>query len=239
MSSLQNLLERSRTPHDGRIQLVQRALAGGATIEQAHRGNRNRPLVPGPAVSHQRACARVERPPVELTAEMLAEAKRAGFSDRQIGADSGNARGRRTATAACAWRSSGLQDRRHLRCGICRRDPVPLLDVRRGERSRTTRPTGRHHSRKRAQPHRSGDRVRLLVRSRRTDLARCGLRDGDGQLQSRDGVDRLRHQRSPLLRTAHASKTFLRSSMPSVRSVRSPVSSSNWAVKPHSVWRSG
>jgi hypothetical protein len=54
------------------------------------------------------------------------------------------------------------------------------------------------------QPHRPGHRVRLLLRARQLRPARRRLRDRDGQLQPGDGVDRLRHVRSPLLRAAHA-----------------------------------
>ena len=56
----------------------------------------------------------------------------------------------------------------------------------------------------RAQPHRPGDRVRLLLRARRDDRARVRPRRGDDQLQPRDGLDRLRHLRPPLLRAADA-----------------------------------
>ncbi|MGC4084068.1 MAG: hypothetical protein QM736_18650 [Vicinamibacterales bacterium] len=48
-----------------------------------------------------------------------------------------------------------------------------------------------------------GDRVRLLLLSRRLRLPRGRPRDGDGELQPRNGVDRLRHRRSPVLRAAH------------------------------------
>ena len=56
----------------------------------------------------------------------------------------------------------------------------------------------------RAQPHRPGDRVRLLLRARGDDRARLRPRRGDGQLQPRDGLDRLRHLRPPVLRAADA-----------------------------------
>ena len=55
-----------------------------------------------------------------------------------------------------------------------------------------------------AQPHRPGHRVRLLLRARRDDRPRVGPRRGDGQLQPRDGLDRLRHLRPPVLRAADA-----------------------------------
>ena len=53
------------------------------------------------------------------------------------------------------------------------------------------------------EPHRPGHRVRLLLRPGGAQLPRAGLRGGHGQLQSRDGLDRLRHGRPALLRAAH------------------------------------
>ena len=58
------------------------------------------------------------------------------------------------------------------------------------------------HPRRRAEPDRPGDRVRLLLRARGDDRARARPRRGDGQLQPGDRLDRLRHLRSPLLRAA-------------------------------------
>ena len=60
------------------------------------------------------------------------------------------------------------------------------------------------HPRRRPEPHRPGHRVRLLLLPRLLRAARSGLRKHHGQLQSRNGVDRLRHLGSPLLRAAHA-----------------------------------
>ena len=62
-------------------------------------------------------------------------------------------------------------------------------------------PLGRH-PRRRAEPDRPGDRVRLLLRARGDDRPRAGARRGDGQLQPGDGLDRLRHLRPALLRAA-------------------------------------
>ena len=58
------------------------------------------------------------------------------------------------------------------------------------------------HPRRRPEPDRPGDRVRLLLRPRGDDRARARPRRGDGQLQPGDGLDRLRHLRPPLLRAA-------------------------------------
>ena len=71
-------------------------------------------------------------------------------------------------------------------------------------RSRADRPEEGDRAGRRAQPDRAGDRVRLLLRARRDGAARGRLRDDHDQLQSGDGVDRLRHVRSAVLRAAHA-----------------------------------
>ncbi len=61
-----------------------------------------------------------------------------------------------------------------------------------------------HDPGRRTEPHRPGDRVRLLLRARRHGAARGRLRDHHGQLQSRDRLDRLRHLRPAVLRAADA-----------------------------------
>ena len=61
-----------------------------------------------------------------------------------------------------------------------------------------------HHSGQRAEPDRAGNRVRLLLLPCGVCAARRWLRDHHGELQSGDGVDRLRHQRPAVLRAADA-----------------------------------
>ncbi len=58
------------------------------------------------------------------------------------------------------------------------------------------------HSRRRPEPHRSGHRIRLLLLPRLFRAARRRLRDDHDQLQSRDGVDGLRHLGPSLFRAA-------------------------------------
>ena len=65
------------------------------------------------------------------------------------------------------------------------------------------RTQGRHH-RLRTEPHRPGRRVRLLVRARVVRTVGRRVRDRHGQLQPRDRLDRLRHERPAVLRAAHA-----------------------------------
>ncbi len=67
-------------------------------------------------------------------------------------------------------------------------------------------PQENHGPGRRAEPHRAGDRVRLLLRARGVRAARRRLRDHHGQLQPGDGVDRLRHLGSPVLRAGDAGR---------------------------------
>ena len=59
------------------------------------------------------------------------------------------------------------------------------------------------HPRRRPEPDRAGDRVRLLLLPCRILAQRRRLRDDHGQLQSGDRLDRLRHFGPPLFRAAH------------------------------------
>ena len=70
--------------------------------------------------------------------------------------------------------------------------------------ARADQPPQDHDPRRRSEPHRPGDRVRLLLRARRAGAARGRLRDHHGQLQPRDRLHRLRHLRPAVLRAADA-----------------------------------
>ena len=59
------------------------------------------------------------------------------------------------------------------------------------------------HPRQRSEPDRAGHRVRLLLLPCGLRIPRRRLRDRDGELQSRDSVDRLRHRGPALFRAAH------------------------------------
>ncbi len=104
-----------------------------------------------------------------------------------------------------------LQVGGHLRGRVRRRHALLLLGLRAPGPGRPRPPRGAprraavgRDPRRRPEPHRAGHRVRLLLRARRDDRARLGPRRGDDQLQPRDGLHRLRHQRPPLLRAADA-----------------------------------
>ena len=96
---------------------------------------------------------------------------------------------------------------RHLRGRVRGAHALLLLGAtsarrRSAGRGPPRRPRLGRHPRLGPEPDRPGDRVRLLLRARGDDRARVGPRRGDDQLQPRDGLDRLRHLRPPLLRAA-------------------------------------
>ena len=70
-----------------------------------------------------------------------------------------------------------VQDRRHVRSGVCCRDAISLLDIRGRERGTRLGSPARRDLRQRAEPHRPRHRVRLLLRARRhSRYARRGTR---------------------------------------------------------------
>ncbi|MCK0114245.1 carbamoyl-phosphate synthase large subunit [Ornithinimicrobium sp. F0845] len=84
----QALLEEAATPTDGRLVLVQQALRGGATVEQAHEATRIDPwfldqIVLINQIAEELAAA-AAGPAGRATPQLLRRAKRHGFSDAQI-----------------------------------------------------------------------------------------------------------------------------------------------------------
>ena len=139
----------------------------------------------------------------DLVADDWLRLKRLGFSDADIAAAAGTseeaARSKRRAWGvrpvfrrvdSCAGEVAAASNYFYSTWGEA------------DEAARPHRSTLRRHPRLRPQPDRPGDRVRLLLRPRRSELPRARLRSGDGQLQPGDRLDRLRHLRPALLRAA-------------------------------------
>ena len=134
-----------------------------------------------------------------------------GFSDARLARLAGHQRGRGRRAAAGAGRASGVQADRHLRRGVRGAHALSLQLLRdragrrhrRGMRGGAERAAQGDHPGRRTEPDRPGHRVRLLLRARRVRARRGGHRDHHGQLQSRDGLDRLRHLRPAVFRAAH------------------------------------
>src|SRR5437867_4375320 len=105
--------------------------------------------------------------------------------------------------ALAARRTSRLQDGGHVRRRVPVRDAVPLFLVRRGKRIAAAGRRGDRDSGERAQPHRAGRGIRLLLRARRAGVPRARVQDDHDQLEPRDRLHRLRHLRQAVLRAAH------------------------------------
>ena len=111
-------------------------------------------------------------------ATALLRLKQMGFSDARLGPPRRHRGGRGRGVAAPARRAPGLQAHRHLRRRVPVADPVYvfLLRGRRlrsaGMRGRSERARQGRDPRRRPEPHRPGDRVRLLLRPCRLQPAR-------------------------------------------------------------------
>jgi hypothetical protein len=139
--------------------------------------------------------------------------------DASRAARGSSARASRTAAWPSCWdHQHAVRERRHAlgvrpvykRVDTCAaefatRPPTCTPPTRRS--ARPSRPPQEDHGAgRRPQPHRPGHRVRLLLRARGAGDARGRLRDHHGQLQPGDRVDRLRHQRPPVLRAGDAGR---------------------------------
>ncbi|GAA4618425.1 carbamoyl-phosphate synthase large subunit [Saccharopolyspora hordei] len=84
-ATLESTLEQLRTPHDGRLYTVERALRLGASVEQVHEASGIDPWFVDQIASWVELRAELVAAPV-LDSALLRRAKRAGLSDRQIAA---------------------------------------------------------------------------------------------------------------------------------------------------------
>ena len=175
----------------------------GMTVDEIHDPDRDRPLVPRTTCAswsllegRLRQAGSLERADDDL----LREAKRNGFSDRQL---------------AHLWHVGEVEVRRdRQRRGInavfklvdtCAAEfeavtPYYYSTYEDEDEARRRRQAAGRHPGRRAEPDRPGDRVRLLLLPGRLRAPRRRLRGGHGQLQPRDRQHRLRHVRPPLLR---------------------------------------
>ncbi|CAM5305293.1 Carbamoyl-phosphate synthase large chain [Streptomyces narbonensis] len=199
------LLREAVRPTDGRINTVMQAIRAGATPEEVFDATKIDPwfvdqLFLIKEIADELAAAE------KLEPELLAEAKRHGFSDAQIA----EIRGLREDVVREVRHALGVRPvyKTVDTCAaeFAAKTPYFYFLVRRGERGRAAHQARRDHPRLRPEPHRPGHRVRLLLRPRLLRAQRRGLRDRDGQLQPGDRLDGLRHLRPPVLRAADAGR---------------------------------
>jgi carbamoyl-phosphate synthase large subunit len=81
--SIDELLDRAARPHDGRLNVVMRALGAGATAEQVHQATKIDPWFIDQLVLLLDIATMIKSAP-ELNEDLLRTAKRHGFSDAQI-----------------------------------------------------------------------------------------------------------------------------------------------------------
>jgi carbamoyl-phosphate synthase large subunit len=84
LSDREEAVERSRTPHDGRLRAVQQALWAGATVEELYEATGIDPWFLDQIAAINEVAADVRSAADALTKENLVRAKRHGFSDAQI-----------------------------------------------------------------------------------------------------------------------------------------------------------
>ena len=192
-------------PGPDRIFMVRRALRAGWSVEKVQALTQYRPVVPradGRGSSRSRTgCGRTRRS-TAVPDDVVRDAKRRGFSDHQLGTRLGSPREGGARRPPPARHPARLQGGRHVRGRVRGGDAVLLLHLRGGGRAPAGEEAPDRDPRRRPQPDRAGRRVRLLLRPGGLRPARGRLRDGDGEQQPGDGVDRLRHLRRAVLRAA-------------------------------------
>ncbi len=196
------LLEEAVRPTDGRINSVMQAIRAGATREEVFDATKIDPwfvdqLFLIKEIADELAAAD------HLDADLLADAKRHGFSDVQIA----EIRGLREDVVREVRQTLGVRPvyKTVDTCAAEFAAKTPYFYSSYDEESEVAaaREARGDHPGLGPEPHRPGHRVRLLLRPRLLRAERRGLRDRDGQLQPRDRLHGLRHLRPALLRAAH------------------------------------
>ena len=214
MSDPVRLRQRLAVPNWERLFAVFAALRQGWTPEEVSAALPHRPLVPARDRRDRRAGgrARLLGPRLDPPKLLLRAAKSFGLTDAPLASLLGCPRSGRSRSAPARARA-----RVYKRVDTCAAEfpaTTPYLYS-------TYEPGGRERRRttarkvvilgSRPQPHRPGDRVRLLLRARRLRPARGRARDGDGQLQPGDRLDRLRHLATASTSSRSPSRTCWRS----------------------------
>ena len=169
-------------PNPGRLFLVAEAFRQGFTVERIARISGIDPWFLEQLRLMVALEGRVAAAGAAIDATLLREAKRNGFSDRSLGTLTGLGEERGARAPPGGRHHPLLQAGRHLRRRVRGLHAVLLLHLRVRGRGPDDAPREDHDPRRRPQPHRAGDRVRLLLRARRVRAARDGLRDDHGQL---------------------------------------------------------
>ena len=201
--TVDGLLEAIASPSEDRLHLVEAALRSGSSVDEVALASGIDPWFVDQIAQVVEEVASLDgRELGTLGAPELERAKRIGLSDRRLAvltsSTEAEVRGRRTSLGVrpvfktvdtCAgefpartpYHYSTYEEQDEVR--PAERPRVVILGAG-------------------PEPHRTGDRVRLRVRARGVRARRGGVRVRDGQLEPGDRLDRLRHERAPVLRAA-------------------------------------
>ena len=192
------------TPTPDRFSYIRFAFESGYTAEDIHEMTAIDPWFLRQVEDVVRLQTELQGETLEaVSSETLLRAKRCGISDAQLAKYLGRFGTGRAREAQSVGSAGGLQSRGYLRGRVRKLHAVSLFELRNRLRSGPIRPPEGHDPGQRPEPHRAGNRVRLLLLPRLVRLAGAGLRIHHGELQSGNGLHRLRHQRPPLLRAPH------------------------------------
>ncbi len=195
-------------PTPARLLTCAQAIRLGLSIDEIPRSLADRPVVPQTVAGDRRVGGDGARLRPAADGRSAPPAQGARIFRRAPGGDRRHVGDRGGGAPRPARRPSGLQAHRHLRRRVRLADRLSLFDLRGAVRRQPRRRGGAErgaegdHPRRRAEPDRPGDRVRLLLLPRLLRPVGGRLRDDHGQLQSGDRVDRLRHLRPALFRAA-------------------------------------
>ena len=196
----------SASPGPERIWYVGDAFGSGFTLEEIHRLTHIDPWFLAQIEDLVRPGDGAGRPERSTTSTRT-RCARSSARASPTGASPRCSTRARTRCASAATRSASARCTSAWTPAPPNSRPTPPTCTRPTRRSARPTPTDAqedHGARRRAEPHRPGHRVRLLLRARRARAARGRLRDHHGQLQPGDRLDRLRHLRPPVLRAADA-----------------------------------
>ena len=193
-------------PNDERVWFLRYAFKSGMTVAEIHALTLHRPLVSHPPGRDRGNRGDAAAPARLVDGERRAAAHRqAGrFFRPATGDDLGHARTGNPPVSQRPWHRGDVQVGRHLRRRVRGLHTLLLFDLRTRRRNagQSPRPAADDDLGWRPQPHRPRNRVRLLLLPRQLRPGRIGHPVDHGQLESRNGQHRLRHQRSALLRAA-------------------------------------
>ncbi len=144
------------------------------------------------------------------SAAALRRLKAMGFSDARLGKLTGLPTDAVDGSAARTRRAAGVQAHRHLRGRVRLADRLHVFDLRDAVRRRASRARPRRRTRRRSSSSAAARTASARASSSTIAAATPAfalqgrrLRDHHDQLQSGDGLDRLRHLRPALFRAAH------------------------------------